>query len=169
MRSANGAPVTLEQRRARPLLAFRHPHEVTRRLHIEVLALVVADHRRFLPARCAGALATGNDAGDSRQTLRQRLAPWMRLGFPHRCARQHLPARLCFHFVTCCAGLFLGQQSQLQAAQRFALRTQLLDSRLAQEFFQRLNFQLRPVQLSLQFSDARGSVHKGEALYYAST
>jgi hypothetical protein len=77
----------------RPLLAFRHPDEVTRRLHIELLAFVVADHRRFLPARCAGALATGNDAGESRQTLRQRLAPWMRLGFSRRCARQHLPKR----------------------------------------------------------------------------
>jgi hypothetical protein len=32
-----------------------------------------------------------------------------------------------------------------------------------------LDFQLRPVQLPLQFSDARGSVHGGEALYYAST
>jgi len=60
------------QRRATPAgprLTLGHAHEIARRLDIELLALVVADHRRLLTAPCAGALVAANDAGDARQIL----------------------------------------------------------------------------------------------------
>ena len=91
----------------------------------------------------------------------------MRLTLPSRRACQPFAPRLCFHFVPSRTGLFVGQQLELQIAQRLAAWTQLPNPPLPQLFLQCLDFQLRPVQLPLQFSDARGSVHGGEVLYYA--
>jgi len=89
----------------------------------------------------------------------------MKRALRRRGAPQHLPPGFRFHFVPRCTGFFRGQQLQLQIAQRFALRTQLLNPLLAQLLFERLDFQLCPVQLPLQFSGARGSVRSEESEY----
>ena len=57
---------------AGPLLALGHQHEVLGRLHIQLLALVVADHRRFRAAAAAGALF--RRAGNRSRSTRGRSA-----------------------------------------------------------------------------------------------
>ena len=52
--------------------------------------------------------------------------------------------RFRLHFVQRGARLFVGQQFQLQIAQRFAARPQQLHALLPQLFRQRLDFQMRP-------------------------
>ena len=144
-------------------LTLGHAHEVARRLHVQLLAFVVTDHGGLFTACRAGGCVAGDDLGDARQVFRQRFAARMRPAFP-RCASQAFAPRLGFHLIARRGGFLFGQQLQLQIAQCLALRTQLLDPLPAQALFQHLDFQLRPVQLPLQFGDARGSVHSGEAL-----
>ena len=74
----------------------------------------------------------------------------MRFAFARRRALQGLAPCFGFYFVTRDRRLFLDQQFQLQIAQRFALRTQLLNAPLPQLFSQRLDFQLRPVRHTAQ-------------------
>jgi len=83
------------------------------RLDVELLALVIANHHRLLPAAGAGGFLADNHVGDAPQIFRQRLAARMRLTLPSRRARQHFAPRFCVHFVPSSTGFFLGQQLEL--------------------------------------------------------
>jgi hypothetical protein len=160
MRSASGAAITVAptQTAARTLFALDHAHKVARRFDIQHFALVVSDHRRLLAAPSAGTACAGNHFFHTRQFVRQRLAPRMRLALARPPAREWLAHPFAlgfgFHFIAGCAGFLLGQQFQLQAAQCFALGTQELDPQLPHLFQQRLDFQIRPVQFPFQIRDA---------------
>jgi hypothetical protein len=95
-----------------------------RRLHVELLALVVADHRCLLPAGGARGFLADNHMGDTPQIFRQRFAARMRVPLSRRCACQHFAPRFCFHFVPSRTRFFVGQQLELQIAQRLAVWTQ---------------------------------------------
>jgi hypothetical protein len=100
MRSGSGAAVT-SIALASSFLAFGHPHEITRRLDIQLLAFVVADHGSFLTAGCECALDAANRVGDARQILRQWIAARIRLTLPiHPSASffQIRPVQLSFQF-----------------------------------------------------------------------
>jgi hypothetical protein len=79
----------------------------------------------------------------ARQFLRQTLSA--RVGFALALGDRLAP-RFGFDFFARHPGLFL-QQLQLQIAQRFATRPVLPDALLPQLFLQRLDFQVRPLQL----------------------
>src|SRR5664279_6260070 len=104
------------------LLALGHQHKVFRRIDIQLLAFLVADHRRFPAAAAAPALLrrAGHDLLHPRQILRQglparMLAPW----FP-ACGFR-LALALGLDFGTADARLQL-QQLQLLVGELFAAR-----------------------------------------------
>ena len=105
---------------ASTLLALDHPHEIARRLNIQLLTLVVADHGGFratLPAR----LFRATDYFlHPRQILRQALPPRMRPALAPRSFGQRRPLRLRLYFIQRRARFLVGQQFQLQIVQRLA-------------------------------------------------
>jgi hypothetical protein len=109
---------------AGPLFALDHLHEVACRLDVQPLAFVVADDRCFLSAGPAGVLLAADYFFHARQTLGQRLPARMRFALFRRLARDRFAPRFGRDFVAGGAGLFVGQQFQLQIAERFTLRAQ---------------------------------------------
>ena len=146
---------------AGPLLPLDDPHEVPRRPDVQLLALVVSDHRCFRAALPAGLFRARHDLFDSLQMLRQTLPSRVQLPLAWRRDGQRRALRLCFYFIQRRARFLVGQQFQLQVVQRLALRPQHLDAEPPQLFDQRLDFQMRPRQLSLERCDARLGI--GEA------
>jgi hypothetical protein len=106
-------PPAWQQRQVR-FFALDHPHEIARGLHIQLLALVVTDHRSCGAALSACVLRGTDDFLDTRQILGQALPPRMRASLPRwRLGERHAPY-FGLHLIQSCARLFIGQQVELQ-------------------------------------------------------
>src|SRR5664280_1919728 len=141
------------------LLAPGHLHEVLRRLHIQLFAYFVANHRRLTAAAAAYTLLwrAGNHPLHTRQFRRQRLAARVLTLLLFRRWRQHFAFALCGNFHVADAGFEL-QQLQLQAAQLLAARTVLGDPLQAQLLFEELDSQLgklKPLRSHIQLPRCR--------------
>jgi hypothetical protein len=165
MRSGNTAALTV------PLAQLPHARfsrrvtctKIPCRLHVQLLAFVVADHRALAAALRAALPGTLDHSFHARQILGQALPAWMRFALA---LADRLAAHFGFHFLARHARLFFGQQLQLQIAQRLAVRPQETNALPPQPFFQYLNLQVRPLQLAFQHCDVQlgmGGVH-GEVL-----
>ena len=122
------------------LLALRHKHEILHWLHIQLLALFVADQRCRLSAAATHALfgRAGDHAFHARKIRRQRLAARMLTLLLVRSCRQRIAFTLRHDLQVADSGLEL-QQLQLQAGQLLAARPVLRDPLQAQLLFEELN------------------------------
>jgi hypothetical protein len=123
---------------ATALLALDHTHEEAYRLHVQVLAFVVADQGRLAAALLARTILTGNHLFDARQMIGKDLASRMRFALTLARCWQRLTLGFGLYFFARDAWLLV-EQLQLQGAQRFAFVTVSLDTFQSQLFRERLN------------------------------
>src|SRR6266496_2600273 len=136
-------------RLAGALLAFADQHEILRRLHIQLGALLVADHCRLFPAAFADTLLgrARQDPLYPRKVCRQFLPPWMLALRLRRGLDRRAPAlRLDFHTAD---SRLQFQQLQLRIRKLFAAWPVLRDADQSQSFLQHADLQFRILQLVL--------------------
>ena len=150
-RSCDDAPVAAA---ATALFALDHQHEILGRLHIQLLALLVADDfGRLATVPATGLLRRARDdtfypSQILGQGLPSRMPP-SAPGLQWRRRRQRFTLAFDGNFQIADAGL-LFQQLQLGVIELLAGRAVLLNPFESQPFFQQLNLQVGKLQLPLQ-------------------